>query len=285
MSLIIPKEWRYGSPAGLDRPVVNAFDTLVQDIAGQDDSWSIFELFKRKFSPGCGTSSSESWAISDLDSAITSAAKNGPKFIAAFWAGCEEIKQHYPHIALPDAGILNQLFASHDVPYEIRPPHLVARDLKSAVVVTTPEKTIDERANDLIRHSLDQAERFLLEQRPRPAVQEILWLLETVSTAFQGLESGTGTVEGKYFNEIIRDLRRHNSGTALREILGWIGKLHGFLSSPSGGGVRHGTQLAADTTPSLAEAQLYCNLTRSYINYLLKELTNVRASSNVDKMP
>lgn len=38
------------------------------------------------------------------------------------------------------------------------------------------------------------------------------------------------------------------------------------------GPVRHGTQLAADVSPTLKEAHLYCNLTRSYINYLLAEL-------------
>ena len=96
--------------------------------------------------------------------------------------------------------------------------------------------------------------------------------METVATAFRGQESGAGTVEGKYFNEIVRNLRNNNRGSALAEALGWMSKMHGFLSSPGGGGVRHGTQLAADVSPSIREAHLYCNLTRSYINYLLAEL-------------
>ncbi len=95
-----------------------------------------------------------------------------------------------------------------------------------------------------------------------------------MSTAFDGQEIGTGTVEGKYFNEIVRALRNNNRGSALAEALGWMTKMHGFLSSPGGGGVRHGTQLAADVSPTLNEAHLYCNLTRSYINYLLAELAN-----------
>ena len=276
MPLNLPQEWLYGSPGGLDGPVVGAFDDLIRDIAGQGNGWSIIELFKHKFNPGCGTSSSESWATSDLDRAMTTAVGNGPKFIAAFWAGCEEVGRQYPDIMLPDAGVLNRILANHGVPYEVRFPNLIARDPQATVPVEAPEKTIDERARDLIHRSLDQAERFLVEQHPRPAVQEILWLLETVSTAFQGLDSGTGTVEGKYFNEIVSDLRKHNSGTALREILGWTSKLHGFLSSPSGGGVRHGTQLAAGVSPSLAQAHLYCNLTRSYINYLLAELAELK---------
>jgi hypothetical protein len=276
MSLIIPNEWRYGSPGGLDLTVINEFNSLVQDIASQSESWSIIELFKRKFNPGCGASSNESWARSDLHNFMHWAADNAPKFIAGFWAACEQVKQEYPDVGLPDADVLNRILAAHDVPYEIKLPHLVGRGLQTNVVVKAPEKSLDERAHELIRQSLDEADRLLLEKRPRAAVQEILWLLETVSTAFQGIESGSGTVEGKYFNDIVRDLRRHNQGLALAQIVTWMSKLHGFLSSPSGGGVRHGAQLAQEIAPTLAQAQLYCNLTKSYIQYLLTELAAMR---------
>lgn len=276
MPLKLPKEWLYGSPGELDSRLIGAFDNLIEDIARQGDRWPILELFKQKFSPGCGTSSNESWATSDLFRAMETAIENGPKFVAAFWIGCEEVRHQYPDITLPDASIINGILASHGAPYEIIFPNLVTRDMQPMVQVIAPEQTVDESARELIQESLDQADRFLAERRPRPAVQEILWLLETVSTAFQGLDSGNGTVEGRYFNEIIRDLRKHNGGTTLREILGWINTLHGFLSSPSGGGVRHGTELSENASPSLAQAQLYCNLTKSYINYLLVELAVLR---------
>ena len=68
-------------------------------------------------------------------------------------------------------------------------------------------------------------------------------MLETVSTAFHGLDVGDGTVEGKYFNKIAEDLRRYQKGTTLSQVLGWITALHGYLSSPTGGGVRHGVDL------------------------------------------
>ncbi|MBY5774920.1 hypothetical protein HFN63_33465 [Rhizobium leguminosarum] len=175
-------------------------------------------------------------------------------------------------VGLPDADVINQILYEHEVPYEVRPPALLARHPQTPIAVLAPEKSLGERAFALIHTSLDQADRLLLEQRPRQAVQEILWLLETVSRAFQGQESGTGMVEGKYFNEIVRALRNNNRGSALGEALGWMTKMHGYLSSPGGGGVRHGTQLAAGVSPTLKEAHLYCNLTRSYINYLLAEL-------------
>ncbi|WP_377806574.1 hypothetical protein [Azospirillum sp. A29] len=217
-------------------------------------------------------SSSESWAMTDLHNVMISAADNAPAFISAFWDGCEQVHAEYPKVGLPDADVLNQVLSKHNVPFEVRPPALLARHSQMPITVHAPQKSLGERAYALIHASLDQADRLLLEQRPRQAVQEILWLLETVSTAFNGQESGSGTVEGKYFNEIVRALRKNHPGSALAEALGWMTKMHGFLSSPGGGGVRHGTQLAAGISPTLKEAHLYCNLTRSYINYLLAEL-------------
>ncbi|KAB2737439.1 hypothetical protein [Brucella anthropi] len=273
MTLTMPTAWRYGSPGAMPPAAVNAFNSLVHSIASQSESsWSIFEMFKAKFNGGQSWSSSESWAISDLHSAMTSAGNNAPVFISAFWDGCAQIQSAHPEIGLPDEDIVNQILYEHEVPFEVRPPALLARHPQTPIVVQAPQKSLGQRAHELIHTSLDQADRLLLEQRPRQAVQEILWLLETVSTAFQGHESGSGTVEGKYFNEIIRALRKNNGGSALAEALGWMTKMHGFLSSPGGGGVRHGTQLAADVSPSLREAHLYCNLTRSYISYLLAEL-------------
>lgn len=272
MGLTMPTAWRYGSPGAMPPPAANAFNSLVHTIAGQtDSSWAIFELFKAKFSGGYSRSSSESWAIGDLHTGMMAAAENAPAFISAFWDGCEQVRADHPEVGLPDADVINQILYLHELPYELRPPELLARHPQTPIAVQALERSVGEQAFALIHASLDQADRLLLEQRPRQAVQEILWLLETVATAFHGQESGTGTIEGKYFNEIVRNLRNNNRGSALAEALGWMSKMHGFLSSPGGGGVRHGTQLAADVSPSIREAHLYCNLTRSYINYLLAE--------------
>jgi len=67
---------------------VMAFDSLIHKIANQSQSpWAIFELFEAKFSGGYSTSSSESWAISDLDRSMRAASANAPVFIDAFWNG------------------------------------------------------------------------------------------------------------------------------------------------------------------------------------------------------
>ena len=96
--------------------------------------------------------------------------------------------------------------------------------------------SLDQQAQEIIQQSLKQSEQFLSEGRERQAVQEILWLLETVSTAFQGLDTGNGTVQGKYFNKIADDLRRHHKGKILDQVLAWVTTLHGYLLLPHGRG-------------------------------------------------
>ena len=276
----MPTAWRYGTQVPMEPAAAHAFNSLIHMIASQtESSWSIFELFKAKFNGGQSSSSSESWAISDLHGSMINAGQNAPTFISAFWDGCMQVRAQYPEIGLPDADVVNQVLFEHAVPFEVRPPDLLTRNPQAPIAVQAPAPSIGEKAVALIHASLDQADRLLLEHRPRQAVQEILWLLETVSTAFQEQESGSGTVEGKYFNEIVRALRANHRGAALAEALGWMTKMHGFLSSPTGGGVRHGTKLSADVSPSLKEALLYCNLTRSYINYLLAEIGNPSISA------
>ena len=47
--------------------------------------------------------------------------------------------------------------------------------------------------------------------------------------------------------------------------------LHGYLSSPTGGGVRHGVDLNEVRELGISEARLYCNLIRSYLTFLMDE--------------
>lgn len=98
-----------------------------------------------------------------------------------------------------------------------------------------------------------------------------MWLLETVATAFRGLETETGSVEGKYFNQIVRDLRAAAPGGVLNRMLDWVTGLHGYLSSPTGGSVRHGLDLSSGVEIDDTEARLFCNLIRSYLSFLLVE--------------
>jgi hypothetical protein len=69
----------------------------------------------------------------------------------------------------------------------------------------------------------------------------------------------------------VRELRQANAGTTLQRVLDWMAALHGYLSSPAGGGVRHGLDLDEGVPISENEARLFCNLIRSYLSYLLVE--------------
>lgn len=285
MGLRFPGAWRFTPPA--DGKYINSTipDALIWEaveaidkIAGQGDRWWVLEHFKSHF--GNSTkSSSESWAESDLQSAMRHSAQTPPMFIESFLSGCESIRNRADGWYAPDASFVNALLSKHHVGYVIRGEELLVREIDGTpipVPVETP--TIAETNRNLITSSLRRSEELLAEGRPREAVQETLWLLETVATAFRGAETESGKVEGKYFNHIVRELRTKRSGTTLERVLDWVTAMHGFLSSPKGGAVRHGIDLKEGVSLDLHEARLFCNLTRSYILFLLNEYESITGS-------
>jgi len=148
---------------------------------------------------------------------------------------------------------------------------LIARNPTPSISVPERAPSIDEQAQEVIQQSLKRSEEYLAIGHYRQAVQEILWLLETVSTLFHGVSINGNTVQGKYFNKIADDLRRYHKGTTFEQMLNWATTLHGYLSSPTGGGVRHGSSLKAGIALQQNEAKLFCNLIRSYITFLIAE--------------
>ena len=62
--------------------------------------------------------------------------------------------------------------------------------------------------------SLGTADRLLAQGQGRQAVQELLWLLETISTAFRRVGTSDDSVQGKYFNTIVKEMRAKGRGTA-----------------------------------------------------------------------
>jgi hypothetical protein len=270
--------WRFDSPGPMPPAATNAFAALIIRLA--QGRQSLLEHFKVYFAGAAGrvsnTSSSASWAQSDLGSDMADAAENAPLFIEAFWEACEALADRDPPIPTPGQDYINRLLNEHSVGFQIQPPNLISDlDFGRVDIATTPA-SLDEQAQGLIHTSLHQAERLLQEGRGRLAVQESLWLLETVSTAFQGLSVADTTIQGKYFNKIAEELRRNSPGTTLNQVLGWVGALHGYLSSPTGGGVRHGADLKAGLEVRDQDARLYCNLIRSYIAFLLAEYDRIQ---------
>ena len=84
---------------------------------------------------------------------------------------------------VPDVPSINHILAKHSVGYELQPPDLISRNLKAIIPVQDRPPSLDDEAHEIIRLSLNQAEENLALGRGRQAVQEILWLLETVSTS------------------------------------------------------------------------------------------------------
>lgn len=278
-------DWRFEAPGeGVPPAAVARFAEFISRVAAQGDRWSIVEHFKAFFAGAAGIpasrSSSLSWAESDLDSLMRAAAENAPMFIEAFYDACQALKERHPEFGIPDLARMNRVLGENATGYEIRPPDLVFTGVVAPVAVPERQPSLDEQAQELIQRSLKESERLLLEGRNRQAVAEILWLLETVATAFRGMETGAGTVQEKYFNRIAQELRRQHRGQMLEQVLNWVTTLHGFLSSPTGGGVRHGADIRNAADMPSGDAQLYCNLIRSYIGYLMTEHERMSRARN-----
>jgi hypothetical protein len=279
MALRFNGQWRFAPPpdgqfinSSIPTAAVWEFAEIVKTLANQAiDRWAILELFKGAFGVS-STSSSESWAEYDLDRAMEQAALNAPVFIEQLINGFDRTRKKSSDWFVPDVDFVNAVLAKHKIGYELRLPDLLLRDSNTKTVqVSVPEPSLADRARELINRSLSRAEELLLQKRPREAVQESLWLLETVTTAFRGLETESGRIEGKYFNQIVKNLSSRKQRTTLKLVLGWIEAMHGYLSSPTGGGIRHGLDLDSGIELSQVEGQLFCNLTRSYVQFLLHE--------------
>jgi hypothetical protein len=271
--------WRFDTPGPIADGVENAFFELISRIPASSGRQRILEHFKSYFGSAAGIgsnwSSSASWAESDLHGYMGHAAANAPLFIEAFYDACHGLETANPPTPVPDLARINRVLFECGSGYQIEPPNLISSNVQTQIAVPPRPPSLDEQAQEMIQKSLQDSEQLLFEGRNRAAVQEILWLLETVSTAFQGLNIGDATVQGKYFNKIVSDLQKHNRGTTLDQVLDWTKTLHGYLSSPTGGGIRHGADLGAGIATQPNEARLFCNLIRSYITFLLSEYERI----------
>ncbi len=275
--------WRFEPPPdgsfhnrAIPHEAVGELFSLIGRVATQGKRQDILEHFKGYFCGAVGTthvwSSSTSWAETDLENYMSQAAKNAPLFIEAFFDACDSFRGKGLGDFAPDAPMINKVLSKHSVGYEVAPPNLVLRETV-APLVEVPERppTLAEQAVEVFQGSLRSSQRFLSEGNGRAAVQEILWLLESVATAFRGVDTGTKTIEGKFFNRIARELQQSSKDKTLDRIVAWMTSLHGYLSSPTGGGVRHGLDLNEGVVMDLNEARLFCNLVRSYLVFLLAE--------------
>jgi len=278
MALKFSGQWRFKTPENIDpisNDAINDFMSLVEKIAAQGDRWDILEGFKAFFAPAAGSthyrSSSEGWAETDLLSYLEQTAINPPIFIEAFYDATIAIKKK-EKVQTPDFQILNEISRKHGIPFEIEPPNLVRLSKNKKLIVVPPAPpSLHESAVEILQKSIARSEQLLADGHPREAVQEMLWVLESLATGFRGIPLPAGEVRGKYFNQIADELKKANPTTTLQNALDWCERLHGYLSSPTGGGVRHGIDLKSAIQISDNEGRLFCNLIRSYVWYLQLE--------------
>jgi hypothetical protein len=281
MPLQLPEGSRFARRSaceGLPQKIVSEFEGLVEKIVVQGNRWALLEHFKAYFCGAIGAvhyrSSSESWANTDLMGYMAEASKTPELFLEAFYDTCEALRAEGIY-DLPDVALMNEILRDNNVPLEIAPPRLVRIEADARVPRPNPPPTLAEGASAIIRESLQRAEDLLSQNHPREAVQEMLWILESITTTFRGVTLSTGTIQGRYFNNIARELRTANRGTTLDRVVEWCTQLHGYLSSPTGGGIRHGMDLRNGTAISPEEGRLFCNLILSYVTYLMAEYTRL----------
>lgn len=267
-------KWRFDSPGSIEREVIGKFRKLINQICNQGRRKKILEHFKSHFASAAGAeynrSSDESWASTDLDSIMDQASENAPMFIEAFCNACEELKKGHPEMEMPGVRAINCILTDAGSDFQIDPPKLIATRVHVPITVPDEAPSLDTEAKQAIENTLAASERALSEGNSRHAVQDVLWLLETFSTAFRSEKILDGSIQGKYFNKIIKELRSHEE-VHQKQILEWMMNLYGFLSSPTGGGVRHGIDLNEKRELGIVEARLYCNLIRSYLTFLIAE--------------
>ena len=276
--LLYDPNWRFMHPAaGIQIALVAVWEDLYElivKIALQGEAYRVYETFKRMFSNVTGDpyfqSSSVDWAKSDLQGLMQVAAKNPPLFIEAFYDACQSLSTGH---SVPSVDIINR--SLHDAGYIIDarsdPPTLLFQTDRDIVALPETPQILTETFRDVYRDSINTAESLLSQGQFSPAVQVYLWLLESISTAFRGVEMENKDINAKYFNTIVKELRAVAQSGFMDIALGWMVSLHGYLSSPTGGGIRHGVDLNEGHILAQNEARLIIDLVRSYIRYLLSE--------------
>lgn len=270
--------WRFDTSGPIAEGVSAEFSKLIGKVAAQGSRQSILEHFKDYFAGAAGTtsswSSSTSWAESDLQGYMSEAAANAPLFIEAFYDACESLQRAHADYAVPDVSMINRVLSSQNAGYQIHPPDLVS--LNPQEIIEIPQEPLSRPASTGNHSAVAQAIRAALVRRPRSPGRS-----GDTLAARNGIHRVSGArygkrVQGKYFNKIVDELRKHHKGKILDQVLAWVTILHGYLSSPTGDGIRHGTDLKTAIIIHPNEARLFCNLIRSYISYLMAEHARLR---------
>ena len=249
------------------------FGILTRGANRTDDAEEVYYIIRAEFREAMGQpvyrSSSLFFASGDARTAMDDAAVNAPVFISAFYGACRRIKKQFGSKAAPSVPVMNRLLELHRLGYIIAPPNLVLRD--QVEVVQVQSSTVLEQAQARFREAIERSRVLLEENKGDEAVTQIWWLLESIMLSFSGSNVNGQEIAGTYFNEVAKSLKRAAGDVAVLGVVArWLEALQSYLSGPGEAGIRHGRHLHMESLKK-HEAELFCNLTRSYISYLLSE--------------
>jgi Protein kinase domain len=117
------KNWNFDWPHGpLSQSAVNEFYKLIDAIAsGMSERWGIYETFKSAFG-NSSTSSNESWAETDMGSAIRGKQDNAALFVVSFCNALDQLQKNGDPV--PSVERINDILERHQVPLHIDKNHL-----------------------------------------------------------------------------------------------------------------------------------------------------------------
>jgi len=271
--LMPPQDGTYINSKVPPDAVENFWGILTRAANRTGDPEEVYYMIRAQFSEAMGLpvyrSSSLYFAPGDARAAMDSAAENAPVFISAFYETCEQIKQQLGARTAPSVQVMNRLLEMHGLGYVITPPNLVLRE--QVEVIPVQSTTVLEQAQARFREAIERSRVLLEENNGDEAVAQIWWLLESIMLSFPGCHLNGQEISGTYFNEVARSLKRAaGDAPVMGAVVRWLEALQSYLSGPGEAGIRHGRHLHLEGLKK-HEAELFCNLTRSYISYLLSE--------------
>lgn len=276
--LIPPADDNYAKSA-IPPSAFDAFVSFMNVTARGNNAEEIYWIFRREFSVALGLppyrSSSLYFAEFDATEAMKRAEQNAPVFIDAFYTACADVAEKFGTDKAPPVSAINQLLQKHNIGYDIEPPELRLRG--DVALVPIQPKSVLARAREEFKAAIERSEELLRQKKGSEAVQQIWWLLESISTSFRGLAINGTQITGDYFNDVMKAVKKASDGTLLSNAARWVMDLQFYLSDTTGGGIRHGRELHLEGL-QLHEAELLCNLTRSYISYLLAEYEHLAST-------
>jgi len=230
----------------------------------------VLEIITRVLDPdGYSHSTSVEWAANDFRQRAYSARESARSFLADILEGFRQIERYgFPTRSEADVNTVLR---------EVRSRWRVANGLAQ---VNTTASGVDTRNQGLaisegcrreIDASVDKAEILLANGDGRDAVREMVDLMETVTSAFQGREFGGRKFKGKNLSHVAKSLASLGDDEFIRHAMHEMERFYGLMSSRERG-VRHGKLwevLESGADIDILAAQLYCDMARAYMNFIL----------------